>query len=54
MEYVPHLEDVTARVDKFTIYFPEEMPRRATTRFMARSGAGASRWRWPVQTGWTS
>ena len=23
MEYVPHLEDVTARVDKFTIYFPE-------------------------------
>ena len=23
VEYVPHLEDVTARVDKFTIYFPE-------------------------------
>lgn len=23
MEYVPHLENVTARVDKFTIYFPE-------------------------------
>ena len=23
MEYVLHLEDVTARVDKFTIYFPE-------------------------------
>ena len=23
VEYVPHLEDVTARVDKFTVYFPE-------------------------------
>ena len=23
VEYVPHLEDVTAQVDKFTIYFPE-------------------------------
>lgn len=23
VEYVPHLEDVTARVDKFTIYFPK-------------------------------
>lgn len=54
VEYVPHLEDVTARVDKSPSTSPREMPRRATTRFMARSGAGASRWRWPVQTGWTS
>lgn len=48
VEYVPHLEDVTARVDKFTIYFPEGCPeglRRALWPGLGRALGGGGRCR---------
>lgn len=43
VEYVPHLEDVTARVDKFTIYFPEGDAQKGCAAFWPRMAGSVNR-----------